>query len=132
MKKGKAKPKVPPLEAGLLQAMKALDNQIARQMQRSPAEREELGVQKWEPIGERIEEVVSLVLEKLGSEEVALDGLLVLSQAMSKALYLLVEELGEEGLGELRGGYCRKACELILRDAERAMEVLVPEGSHLN
>jgi len=43
----KKKPKAPPLEQGLLTAMKAIDNQIAREMQRSPAEREAPGMQKW-------------------------------------------------------------------------------------
>ena len=50
----KKEQKTPPLEAGIVQAMQALDRQIARRMERSPGEREEKGVQKWDPFSEKI------------------------------------------------------------------------------
>ena len=126
------KSKLPPLEEGLLQAMRALDNQIARRMQRSPAEREEKGVQKWEPYSDKIEEVVALVLNFVGNDAVKIDSLLVLGQAMSKSLYLLVEELGEDGLGAIKSAYCRHALEMIERDASRGGAVLSSDKSQFN
>ncbi len=128
----KKEQKTPPLEAGIVQAMQALDRQIARRMERSPGEREEKGVQKWDPFSEKIEEVVTLVLDELGHDNVKLDSLIVLSQAMTKALYLLIEELGEEGLGTLRSAYCRQTIEAVERDCSRAAAVLNPQGSQLN
>lgn len=43
------------LEEALLSVLKSLDNQMAREMQRSPAELEALGVQKWEPMSKRVD-----------------------------------------------------------------------------
>ena len=115
------------LEEGLLQAMHAIDNQVARAMQRSPAEREAQGVQKWEPYDTRIEHVAAYVLNELGDNTVALDSVLVLAQAFTKALRLAVEDLGSEGLGTVRTSYCIDTMERILRDADRALSELQSE-----
>ncbi len=113
-----------PLEEGILKTMQALDNQIARATERSPSQREVHGVQKWQPIEERVERTCAFVLDLLGDDQVKLDSLLVLAQSYTKALSLLVEELGPEGLGELRARYSLSAGERISRDARRVEQVL--------
>ena len=129
-KKKTNSPKGAPLmESGLLQCMKALDNQIAREMQRSPEEREAHGVQKWEPYNTRIERVVTLLLNELGADNITLDSVLVLTQALSKTMSITVDDLGEEGLGNVRSTYCLKACEALSFDTERALNVLRGTGS---
>jgi hypothetical protein len=117
-------PKVPPLEDGLLRAMQALDKQVAREMQRTPAERELKGVLKDEPYDKRVENVSSFLLNSLGEEAVTLDSLLILSRSLIKTLYLVVEDLGLEGLGDVRSGYCRTALDSIAQDAHRGLTVL--------
>jgi len=112
------------LEEGLLQAMKAIDNQVARALQRSPSEREELGVQKWEPYESRIELVTAFILNELGDSEVSIDSLLVLSQSFTKALRLVSEDLGLDGLGKMRTAYCIDAMEKIQRDADKTLAEL--------
>jgi hypothetical protein len=115
------------LEEGLLQAMKAIDNQIARAMQRTPAERETQGVQKWEPYATRVEGIASFLLEEVGDNQVGLDPLIVCAQAFTKALQLLVDDLGEDGLGKIRAAYCRDAMNKISRDAQRVTDALSEE-----
>lgn len=116
--------KAPPLEHGILTAMKAIDNQIAREMQRSPAELEKHGVQKWEPFMKRIENISALVMNSLGKEEIQLDSLIVMSQAMTKCLQLVIEDLGAESLGKIRTSYCQAAIDNISKDAFRAGQLL--------
>ena len=114
--------KLPPLEEGLLAALQAIDNQVAREIgSRTPVEREEHGVQKWEPLTARIERVCGFVLDKFGENEIDLDGLVVLGQALTKTLQLLYEELGEEGLGKVRFKYCSSALEEIEKSAARGL-----------
>ena len=108
-------------EEGLLQAMQAIDNQIARALQRTPAQRETLGVQKWEPYETRVEHTAAFVLNELGDATVTFDSLVVLSQAFTKALRLVAEELGADGLGTMRAAYCVDAMEKIERDAEKTL-----------
>lgn len=115
------------LEEGLLQAMKALDTQIARAMQRTPAEREVHGVQKWEPYETRVENLTAFVLNELGDNTVSLDSLLVLSQAFTKALRLACDDLGPGGLGAVRSSYCIDALQKIARDASRGLTELSQE-----
>ncbi len=117
----KDKNSLPPLENGLLTAMKAIDNQIAREMQRNPAQRDEYGVQKWEPFQRKIEQMTSFLLNCLGDTEVDLDSLLIMSQAMTKALAMAIEDLGIDGLGKIRTDYCVAAMESIERDALNAL-----------
>ncbi len=105
-----------PLEVGLRQALQAIDNQIAREMQRSPAERELQGVLKWEPFESRVERVSAYLLSIFG-EDIQLDSLIVLAQALVKALSLVVEDCGAEGLGEVRCRYIERAAEALVRDA---------------
>jgi hypothetical protein len=113
--------KVGKCEEGLLQAMKAIDNQIARALQRTPAERELQGVQKWEPYESRIEHVTAFLLNQLGDSEVSFDSLIVFAQAFTKALRFAAEDLGTEGLGAMRTDYCRDAMQKIERDASKAL-----------
>lgn len=120
--------KLTPMEQGIITAMKAIDNQIAREMQRSPAELEKHGVQKWEPFMKRIENISALVMNSLGSEDIHLDSLLVMSQAMTKALQLVIEDLGPESLGKMRSSYCQFAMENIAKDAYRASQTLKGGG----
>lgn len=110
-----------PFEDSLLGALKAIDNQVARQMQRTPAEREESGVQKWTPFTDKIEETTAIILDGFADGHVQLDSLVVLSQSLVKALYLVVEEVGAEGLGDLRSAYCEDALEKIERDARQGL-----------
>lgn len=118
------KQKLPPLESGLLSALQALDNQVQREMQRSPAEREVQGVQKWEPFQKRIERVSVFLLDSLGEQAVDLDSLIILSQAVTKAMKLAIEDLGQDGLGEMRSSYLAWAMENIARDASDSLTML--------
>jgi len=120
----KKQPKQPPLEQGLLLAMQSLDKQIARELQRSPEELQKRGVKKWQAYSDRIERVAGFTLERFSKNELTLDSLLVLAQAYPKVLKLLAEELGSEGLGKLRTGYCEEAFAAIERDAHQAQELL--------
>ena len=45
----KKKEKLDPFVANLISLLKSLDNRIAREMQRTPEQREKQGVQKWKP-----------------------------------------------------------------------------------
>lgn len=112
--------KRPPLEEGLLKAMSAIDRQIAREMQRDPEELKEHGVGKWEPFVKRIEKISTLVLTSIGETEIGLDSLLVMAQAMTKSLYMLVSEMEEEGLGKVRSEYCLNALSNMERDLHYA------------
>ena len=115
------------LEEGLLQALQALDRQVARELQRSPAELEAHGVLKWEPYQKRIELVCSFILDSLGGREVELDSLIILAQALSKALRLVIDDLGEDGLGQVRSSYCLVALEKIAADAHAGKQALRSE-----
>ena len=116
--------KLSPMEEGILRAMSAVDKQVAREMQRSPAELEVHGVQKWEPYQKRIEFISSFILNLLGDDKVQLDSLLVFSQAFAKTLALVIEDLGEEGLGKLRSDYALAATENIAKDCFKTTQVL--------
>ena len=119
--------KLSPLEDGLLRAMSAIDNQIAREMQRYPEQVERQGVQKWEPHGKRVELISSFLMNCLGDQKINMDSLLVLAQASTKALSLVIADLGSDGLGKIRGDYCRVAMEAISSDARRAVQSLQEE-----
>lgn len=118
------------LEEALVRAMEALDNQVAREMQRDPKAREAHGVQKWEPFSKRIEHIASLSIEAFAEQRVGLDSILILSQSFAKLLKIAVTELGEEGLGELRSNYCLQAFEAIQRDAEEGIASLRSNDLH--
>ena len=115
------------LEQGLLQAMSAIDNQVARAMQRTPSQREVHGVSKWEPYNTRVENIAAFILEEVGGNSSSLDSVLVLSQAFTKALHLLVGDLGREGLGEIRTAYCLDAMEKVERDAQEVITALTEQ-----
>lgn len=117
--------KLPPLEEGLLRALKAIDNQVAREVQkRSPTDRDEHGVQKWEPLESRVERIAGYVLDLFTEQEVGLDSLLVMSQAMTKVLQIVVSDLGENGLGKVRSAYCLEAAKRLSHDARTVTETL--------
>ncbi len=116
--------KLPPLEQALLDVLQALDNQIAREMQRTPASRESQGVQKWEPIATRVERLTAFILSSLGAQEVQLESLLVLCQASVKALRMGCEDLGKEGLGKMRSNYCAGTFEAVINDARTGTDLL--------
>ena len=112
------------LHDGLLTALRALDKQVAREMQRTPAEEELLGVQKWNPYQKRIENIVSYLLELFADRTITLDSLLILSQALSKTLKVLIQDLGREHLGEIRSSYCAVALQTIEKDCTAALDIL--------
>lgn len=116
--------KLPHLEEGLLKAMQAIDNQVAREMQRTPEQRAEHGVQKWEPFLRRVERISSFILNSMGENQVSLDALLVLSQATSKALQLTIDDLGSEGLGSVRTQYCISFAEALVVDLNNSIDLL--------
>jgi len=120
----------PLLEESLLTALKAIDNQVARAMERTPAEREVSGVQKWKPFDDKIEQVSTLILDNFG-EGISLDGVLVMSQAMVKALSILSSELGSEGLGDLRTSYVKEALQLLSIEIERAKNIFKEDAPSL-
>ena len=119
-----AREKTTPLQAGLLAALQALDAQIAREMQRNPAETAVHGVQKWEPLAKRVESVTGFLLDALESQAAELDSLLVLSQAFAKALAIAVQDIGVKGLGKVRTGYAIDALENLERDARAGLNIL--------
>lgn len=114
-----SKKKVSPLEDGLLSMLKALDSQIARELQRTPQQREEFGVTKWEPMRKRVEIVTSTLVAELGNQSYSLEALCVLAQASAKALVLLAEDLGPDGLGEIRAAYIADTFDKITNDLRR-------------
>lgn len=120
----KRKSKGNPLEDGLISAMRAIDNQIAREMQRSPEELSVHGVRKDEPINERSEQISAFLLRALGERRIELDSLLVLCTATVKSLQLMAEDLGNEGLGKMRTEYCLSAAERIERDIRELVRQL--------
>ena len=67
MSKQKKPVKEEPMLEGLGQMLKAVERQIGREMQRSPEERERLGVQKWDPFLDRIEKIAASSVEKFGT-----------------------------------------------------------------
>ena len=115
---------LPPLEASILRALQAIDSQIDREMQRTPADRETHGVQKWAPMSTRIERIVTFALDQFSQDEVKIESLLVMAQALTKAVRFAVEELGEDGLGKMRSDYCRRTVDEIGQDAHKASQVL--------
>jgi hypothetical protein len=119
-----AKVKEAPLRRGLFELMKSLDAQVARRMQRSPEQREVEGVQKWGPYEVKTEEVAAMVLDAVANNEVQLDSVLILTRCFTKCLKLLVEELGEENLGNLRSAYCLEVFRAIGEDARLGAEML--------
>lgn len=125
------KQKTPLLQDGLFTAMRALDNQVAREMQRTPSKEELHGVQKWEPFQKRIEELAAVILDEFGERTVALDSILILSQTFSKVLQLIASDLGEDGLGKVRAEYCKIAMANISADATRVISMLQEDNRNL-
>lgn len=120
----KKHPKGDLLETNLLALLHNLDTQVARAMQRTPAELEEEGLNKQSIYLEKIEKISQIVLSAVADTTNQLDSLLILSQALSKALFLIVEELGQENLGKTRSLYCLQALENIEHDVGRGLNEL--------
>lgn len=121
-----------PGEEGLLRALKAIDQQILREVStRTPAEVERHGQRKWEAFDSRVEQVCSFVLNALGDNDVQLDGVLVLAQGLTKALSFVAEDLGEDGLGKTRSEYLRVAADKIERDTDN-LRLALKSGESLN
>ncbi len=116
----------------LVKALKGVDTQIAREMQRTPVERELHGVQKWEPMRKRIESISVSLIDNFNDQTVNLEAILVLSSALTKALSLIVQDLGVEGLGKIRVNYCRDLFEQIERDITHAETSLHVGTDELN
>jgi hypothetical protein len=53
--------------------------------------------------------------------------LLVFTQGFTKALYLVVSDLGKDGLGSLRASYCLDAMKKVERDAQEVMDALADQ-----
>jgi len=122
--------RLPKLEEGLLLALNALDNQVKRAMERTPAEREVAGVQKWKPHDERIEKVCGFVLDNFG-EDIELDSILIMSQAFVKILSILCDELKTEGLGDIRSAYVTEALSKLAIEIERTQNIFREEAPRL-
>ena len=120
--------KLTPLDEGLLKALRAIDNQISREMQRTPAELEKLGVQKWEPFNKRIENIAAFLIDNISEQHIQLDSLVVLSQALAKVMKIFAEDMGEDGLGKMRSAYLRWAMENLSRDAYESLRALGAQG----
>ena len=114
--------KLPLLDESLIRALELIDSQVARAMERTPEQREKGGVQKWKPLEERVERLSTLILDNFG-DRVQLDSILVLSQAMVKVLGLLCQEMGQDGLVELRSLYIQDALKILEIEVERTIGV---------
>ena len=121
---GKENIKLSVLEESLVRALQAIDNQIAREMQRAPEKLEVHGVQKWEPYQSRIEGIAAFLIDQINGGEIQLDSLIVMSQAVVKGMEIVLSDLGEDGLGKVRANYCRAAMEFIATTAESAKQQL--------
>ncbi|MCB0352244.1 MAG: hypothetical protein KDD64_01930 [Bdellovibrionales bacterium] len=109
---------------GFIKALRALDNQILREMQRTPEEIERLGVRRFEPQRTRMESTTAILMEAFGRNDIELDSILVCSQALVKALYFIIEDLEREGLGKVRSEYCQGALDSLSEDVRKALQIL--------
>ncbi len=116
------------LEDGLLTAMQALDNQIAREMQRDPQALEMHGVTKFEPIAKRVERVTSFILNTLGENNAQIDSVLVLAESFTKALELIVADLGTDGLGKMRTSLCAACANKLQNSSYKTVAMLNEEN----
>jgi hypothetical protein len=105
----------------LTRAMRTIGRQIAREMQRFPAEQEVHGVQKWAPIQKRVERAIGIILDEVGDQTVEIESLVVLTRAFTSAIRMIVEDLGVEGLGKVRSEYVCDAMERAQEDARRTI-----------
>lgn len=113
-------PTFPPLEGGVLQALSAVDSQLDRALQRTPGERETLGVSKEVPMAERVERVAAFIIDRIGDRSASLEALTVLAEAHVKALAMMADELGSEHLGKVRSSLLSHALDRMAADASRA------------
>lgn len=134
--KKRENPPAEPLFDGVHRSLRALDSQIAREMQRTPAEREVHGVTKWQPMSKRVELLSAFFLDHIGdpgaSEDAfSFEALLVMAQSTVKALSLVVQDLGESDLGDLRSQYARDALNTMQFDVDRALSEISHVGKDL-
>mgnify|MGYP003611139717 CR=1 FL=1 len=124
---------LPKLEQGLLLAMQAIENQVARDISsRTPSESEVHGVSKTGPYLERIERISGFVLDAFADGLVGVDSIVVMSHSLCTALKLVVEELGSEGLGDVRSKDCLSTIRAISISLESVKEVLVDKTTRIN
>lgn len=125
-----------PLFDGVHRSLRAVDSQIAREMQRTPVERDMYGVTKWQPMSKRVELLSAFFLDHIGdpaeSEDAfSFEALLVMAQSSVKALSLVIQDLGEADLGEIRSKYARDALSTMQFDVERALSEISQIGKDL-
>jgi hypothetical protein len=126
-RKNKLEAKKISYDEALLRALACLQSQLERELQRNPAERDVLGVSKWEPITKRIEDTAGLLLDGFAEERVFIEPLLILSHALVKAINVIVQELGPEGLGKVRTDYILKVFNLVSTECNLIIERLKSE-----
>jgi hypothetical protein len=125
-----------PLFDGVHRSLRAIDSQIAREMQRTPTQSEMHGVTKWAPMSKRVELLSAFFLDHLGdaaesADAFSFESLLVMAQSTVKALSLIVRDLGEADLGEIRSSYARDALSTMQFDVERALVEVSQTGKDL-
>jgi hypothetical protein len=123
---------LPPLEDGLLRALRAIDNQILREIQRDAKGREAHGVGKDDAIERRVELLSTWLLDCFGEDAAKLESLLVLSRAFTKSVSLIAQDLGRDGLGAVRARYCLQTFEDLERDVRLGEEGLGEGSRELN
>jgi hypothetical protein len=120
-----------PLEAGITEALSALNNQILREIQRSPTQREGKGLSKSEPINKRVELLTGIILNLLGEEHCSIEALIVLAESSVKALRMTCEDLETEGLGKMRSLYVADSVSKIYDDSRKVLSCLNQIGDDL-
>jgi hypothetical protein len=117
----KQKSTLPPLESGLSSALKAVHNQIERELQRNPEQTAMYGVKKWVPMQKRVEQLTTFLIDQLQDKEITLEALLVIAQSTTKVASIVSSDVGAKGLGNIRAEYVQKSLELIERDCREGM-----------
>ncbi len=115
------------MEAGILSALTALQNQIERELQRNPEQTSTHGVSKWIPMQKRVEHISTFLVDYLSEQQITLESLLVFAQSFTKVAAIISNELGSEGLGKVRTEYVHKTLEIIQRDCRNAELVEQPQ-----
>lgn len=118
--------KLPLLDESLIRALELIDSQIARAMERTPEQRDVGGVQKWKPLEERVERISTLLLDYYG-DRIQLDSVVVMSQVLVKVLGIVCQEMGQEGLGEVRSIYVQDALKKLEIEIQRSLGVFKQE-----
>lgn len=125
MKTKHNKPKEPPLESSLRKALESIDHQLAREFSsRSPETYQELGVSKSEPMQERVERIASFLIQEFGNNQIQLEGVSVLAEAVVKVLNIISHDLDPQEIGRVRSALILRTLERIASDSQRAISYL--------